>query len=401
MCTNQSLQGIFSIVKRIVQLIQIIVPILLIIFASISFMKLVKNPEEKKGTKKIMNQFLAAVIIFFIPLLVDVTMNLVGDKSEISSCWNSASDKMSINQDYQLIGEEKKKSIIKKASDYEKGTSSGNLDFSCTSNIVKSQFSCETLKIVEKHLNDFNAQNFNEKIASYGGFENYAKSLGGIFAEYYGKKMPNETVADFQRASEYVLGWMYMYGWDYSIGWPTEGHTPWGENGYSKDAFYVNGGYVGTYIPDHNFYSPAHWIYGTDFDHIISGKNGGVGRMASACGDFGLFVYNKMGLEMHDEKRLDNNIRRLKDLQVGDKVAFFGKDNAVTDDTANHLAQVGEVYDDRVVIYDGASNFQVHKNYKHVIMIPKENSEKADKKAVQEVYGWPKSWIGYRFYEFK
>ena len=123
MCTNQSLQGIFSIVKRIVQLIQIIVPILLIVFASISLVKLVKNPEEKKGTKKIINQFLAAAIIFFIPLLVDVIMNLVGDKSEISSCWNSASDKMSISKDYQPIGNKEKKPILKNATDYEAGVS--------------------------------------------------------------------------------------------------------------------------------------------------------------------------------------------------------------------------------------------------------------------------------------
>ena len=274
------------------------------------------------------------------------------------------------------------------------------LNLSCTSDIVKSQFSCDTLKIVEKHLNDFDATNYEQVIASYGGFENYAKSLGGIFGEYYGKKMPNKTEADFQRACEYVLGWMYMFGWDYSIGWPIQGHTPWGENGYSADAFYAHGGFEGTYIPDHNFYSPAHWIYGTDIDHIISGKNGGVGRMASACGDFNLFVYNKLGLEMHDEKRLETNIRRLKDLKVGDKLAFFGDPNAVTDDMANHLAQVGEVYDDRVVVYDGASNFQVHKNYKHVVMIPKEDTEEADRKAMKDTYGWPNSWIGYRFYEF-
>ena len=275
------------------------------------------------------------------------------------------------------------------------------LNLSCTSEKVKSQFSCDTLKIVEKHLNDFDATNYEQVIASYGGFENYAKSLGGIFGEYYGKKMPNKTEADFQRACEYVLGWMYMFGWDYSIGWPIEGHTPWGENGYSADAFYAHGGFEGTYIPDHNFYSPAHWIYGTDIDHIISGKNGGVGRMASACGDFNLFVYNKLGLEMHDEKRLETNIRRLKDLKVGDKIAFFGDPNAVTDDMANHLAQVGEVYDDRVVVYDGASNFQVHKNYKHVVMIPKEDTEEADRKAMKDTYGWPNSWIGYRFYNFE
>ncbi len=123
MCTNQSLQGIFSIVKRVMLLIQIIVPILLIVFASISFMKLVKNPEERNGTKRIINQFIAAVIVFFIPILVNVVMNLAGDNNEISSCWMSASDKNIINTTYNSSGEKERKKIIYDAVEYEKGES--------------------------------------------------------------------------------------------------------------------------------------------------------------------------------------------------------------------------------------------------------------------------------------
>mgnify|MGYP007070252740 CR=1 FL=1 len=180
MCTDSSLQTTFSIIKRIVLLIQVIVPILLIVFAIISLIKLVKNPEEKNGIKKIINQFLAAAIIFFIPLLVDVTMNMVGEKTTISSCWSNAKEKIVLSTTYSSIEEKEKKKYISNPEDYEQGLA--GLDFSCTSNIVKANFSCDTLKIVEKHLNDFDATNFHSVINNqYGGdFGAYAKSLGGV-----------------------------------------------------------------------------------------------------------------------------------------------------------------------------------------------------------------------------
>ena len=64
MCSSEFLLGIFSVVKRIILLIQILVPIILIVFASVSLIKLVRNPEEKNGIKKIINQFIAAIIVF-------------------------------------------------------------------------------------------------------------------------------------------------------------------------------------------------------------------------------------------------------------------------------------------------------------------------------------------------
>ncbi len=386
MCTNQSLQGIFSIVKRIMQLIQIIVPILLIIFVSISFIKLVKNPEEKQGTKKIMNQFLAAAIIFFIPLLVDVTMNLVGDKSEISSCWNSASDKISISQDYQPIGDEEKKPMIKKASDYEVGR--GELDFSCTSNVVKSQFSCDTLKIVEKHLNDFDATNFNSVINNKysGDFGQYAKSVGGIFGEYYGKKMPNETEADFQRAAEYVLGWMYMYGWEYMNSGGRRGKCR------GNDCFYAKGGFEGKFISDPGI-APAGLGRGNDFDHVISGQNGGPGRMASECGDLESFTFNKLGIKMKNWKL--TNYTKFKDLKVGDALCMWNSNGG------GHNVIVGEVYDDRVVFYDAGSYYPNTRNYKRVAYLPKEDSVEANREVLKKVFHYYDRWGTRRHHNFQ
>ena len=89
-CSNPVLIPILSAVKKGLTLIQIIVPIVLLISASITIFQLVTNPEKKGGSKVIVNKFLAAAIVFFIPFLVDGVMGLVGEESSISSCWNAA-----------------------------------------------------------------------------------------------------------------------------------------------------------------------------------------------------------------------------------------------------------------------------------------------------------------------
>ncbi len=120
-CRDSSLMGILSIVKRILFLIQIIVPILLIIWGTISFVKMVKNPEEKNGIKKIVNQFLAAAIVFFVPLSVNVLMGILGEDTNFSSCWIDADDVLSPNTKYYDYHSREKKKIISNTKDYEKG----------------------------------------------------------------------------------------------------------------------------------------------------------------------------------------------------------------------------------------------------------------------------------------
>ncbi len=122
-CQDSSLRGILSIVRRILLLIQIIVPILLIIWASISFIRLTKNPEEKNGLKRIVNQFLAAAIVFFVPLFVNALMGMLGENTNFSSCWLDANDKIDSSTQYILIDDKEKKSILQDANHYDVGGS--------------------------------------------------------------------------------------------------------------------------------------------------------------------------------------------------------------------------------------------------------------------------------------
>lgn len=61
------------------------------------------------------------------------------------------------------------------------------------------------------------------------------------------------------------------------------------------------------------------------------------------------------------------SIKSINDLKVGDIVHFFN--NYANKDTATgsgwyHVAYIGEVYDDKVVGYDGGSYFTNNRNFK-------------------------------------
>lgn len=125
-CNSTSMAVLFDVIRRIVDLIQIIAPILLIIMATVSVSKLVANPDEKDGAKKIINQFLAAAIIFFIPIIVDVILNITPQTFSVSACWKQskriAETSRSLKPQYTPIDSNRKRTpIVSNSDDYEKG----------------------------------------------------------------------------------------------------------------------------------------------------------------------------------------------------------------------------------------------------------------------------------------
>ena len=123
-CSSLSLLSIISMIKKILALIQIIVPIILIIFATKNIILIITNPEIKNKNKKIINQFLAAAIIFFIPVIVNATMNTLGVSYNISACWTNADEFKITSVKYIPISENERKKLFSNASEYELGNSS-------------------------------------------------------------------------------------------------------------------------------------------------------------------------------------------------------------------------------------------------------------------------------------
>ena len=111
--------------------------------------------------------------------------------------------------------------------------------------------------------------------------------------------------------------------------------------------------------------------------------------MATECGGLPAFIFEKLGINNEAQKVID----KLRDLRPGDVLRFFRQ--STSQQVANHVAIVGEVYDDRIVIYDAGRYFQNNKSFKRVIHRPQNDAEEN-----VSVLDFP-YWLGYRFTDFK
>lgn len=104
-CSDYALASVLGIIKRIITILQIVVPIFLIIGGSITFSKALINPDDgPKAKKNFLNAIVSAVIVFLMPFLINSIMAIIsayGDVGitdsngnntafNISSCWNNA-----------------------------------------------------------------------------------------------------------------------------------------------------------------------------------------------------------------------------------------------------------------------------------------------------------------------
>ena len=352
-------------VKNVLNLIMIFTPILAIIYSTVAVAKLVKNPEEKGGLKKLKNILMACAIVFFIPLFVNLVFNWMGESNDVSDCWNKVG-KVEYSTTYMAIGDEKERhKVYTDPNLYEKGVPK-QLTFNYKGNgTVNAQFSDQTLRIVEDHINDFNYYNFNSFMAAHGGAGNYIKSLGGVFTEYYGKQVHVRSPYELQKVSEYVYGLMYIWGFDYYNG---EKYCKWGGscggNTSTPDAFY----------PGALKHTQDGLSNRNDFDALITGRD--ELNMTTNCNWSVDMVYVKAGVfnkghaAGYKSMCQGHVVADINDWQVGDVVHYFEHtvdyNNPSTWSDWYHVAYVGEVYDDRVVTYDGGSYFTNNRNHKRV-----------------------------------
>lgn len=129
-CHDYGTVAVLDVTRKIFDLMQLFVPILLIIMATFNFIVLVTNPDAKNGKKKIINQFLAAIIIFFIPTIVNAIINMTPDTFEINACWQTAKVNAEIQRTLEVEYKQKPKNddeifkVLTNPNDYELGNSS-------------------------------------------------------------------------------------------------------------------------------------------------------------------------------------------------------------------------------------------------------------------------------------
>lgn len=80
-CNNSMLFTFLGVVKALLNILHIIVPLLLILSLTFTITKLVQDPDEKKAPKKIVNSVIATVVIFFLPTIINVVIDLVAGES--------------------------------------------------------------------------------------------------------------------------------------------------------------------------------------------------------------------------------------------------------------------------------------------------------------------------------
>lgn len=89
-CNNYALAHLFVIVKNAFTILQILVPIIAIVFLALNLVKSTVNPDDKKNFSRYKNWVIALVMVFALPTIVNTVMGILGENYSVSACWNNA-----------------------------------------------------------------------------------------------------------------------------------------------------------------------------------------------------------------------------------------------------------------------------------------------------------------------
>lgn len=128
LCGNYSLALFLYFFQNALKLIQTAIPIILMVMTIFDVTRLMMNPDDEKRKKGIKNKFIATLIIFFLPIIVSVFMNLVDENFEFASCYSDSTLMMSTIQATSYISTNEGSAIkIIQDEEYESGTPTVNV----------------------------------------------------------------------------------------------------------------------------------------------------------------------------------------------------------------------------------------------------------------------------------
>lgn len=91
---GSTLVNVIAIVRLVMNIICIAVPIIMILMGTLDLFKAVtagKDEDIKKKQKALITRIIAGVLVFLVPTIVSVIMNLIG-VSSWRECWNEAAN---------------------------------------------------------------------------------------------------------------------------------------------------------------------------------------------------------------------------------------------------------------------------------------------------------------------
>ena len=228
-----------------------------------------------------------------------------------------------------------------------------------------------TQNIIDDHRTDFYINTYDNYIKKRGGYNKYLKEdLGGVFAKYADvEKIQVKTAADFQEAAEYVYGLMMIWGGDYNgnhnVAW--RNNKVW-KNG-KRDRFRSSFG--GKKYGYRDIAIDRRLKTKKETNYVCSTMLGTF--ISSTTLKYHYIEAN--GNKSYNQLKKYPAVTKPSKLQVGDVLFWHNQ----------HVAIVGEVYKDYVIVYDGGSRFTSAGSYK-VKMNRKTGA------------GYNKGWIGFRLW---
>lgn len=131
-CSDYGIALFLYIMRNALTMIQIIVPIVLLVMATIQLIKMMITPDDKKHSKTLLNKFLAAIFVFFTPFAINLILGILPDGFEVSACWKSAegiAKTMQSGPKYEVVKQDTRKKVVNvekykliKDKDVKKGT---------------------------------------------------------------------------------------------------------------------------------------------------------------------------------------------------------------------------------------------------------------------------------------
>lgn len=111
-CSNYALANLFMIVQKAFTILQILVPIIAIVFLALNLVKSTINPDNKKNFSQYKNWLIGLVMVFFLPVIVNTVMGILGEDYSVSACWNNAEAIYNTGESTYNDGNEGDKSTI-------------------------------------------------------------------------------------------------------------------------------------------------------------------------------------------------------------------------------------------------------------------------------------------------
>lgn len=196
----------------------------------------------------------------------------------------------------------------------------------------------QTQQIIDDHK--VTAANYQKTVDAAGGFTEYVRKLGGIFAELIGKADKVTTADELRKRCDYVQGLMQIFRFCY---W--NGSTWWWHQNSTAESFYTTK--QTKTCPTGTVEQLAS---GADGRTRITNCNYGVDTLAKKCG-FSIWScdYEKM-LNAGKKK-----ITKASDLKTGDLVHFFS--GSISKKNWRHVAIVYSTDGGKVLLADFGKRF--------------------------------------------